>query len=483
MSSTVTTIYIDDANIRLLVMKGKRIIKRASLPLEPGFVEGGVVIKEDTVAAKLKEFILEKGIKAKKIIVGVSGLHNLTRPIQLPKLPQSILAEAVMRETKRILPVSVQQFYIMWQTIPPSAGKTNAFVSALRCRGTDSVISTLKKAGLMPTALDLKPLALARLVKEKTAIIIDVQPTEFDIIIVSDSIPQPIRTLPFPSEAGSWPQKLQLIKTELDRTIEYHNTNNPDKILDSNMRLHISGELANQKELEAVLPVELGHPVAMLSSRLKSDRDKDYGSYMANVGLAMLDSSLAKRAGPSVANTNLLPQVYRPKPIPIIKIVAIPAAATACALLIPMFVYAQSISANVTSLQIQLDTANLLIKQEQTKNNEIKQDLTKTEALYKTFNSALTNLKNQRSEINGNLDVSLEKLPENISIKSMSHAKGVLTIQGVAPGEAEVLSYASALENSGRFAEVTIGSMKIIETQEKIQEILFTIILEAKGKT
>src|SRR4030042_1048840 len=98
MSNIVTTIYIDDSNIRLLVMQGKRIKRRATLPLEPGLVESGVVIKEDEVAAKLKQFLREKDIKAKKIVAGLSGLLNLTRPMQVPKLPQSLLSEAVVRE-------------------------------------------------------------------------------------------------------------------------------------------------------------------------------------------------------------------------------------------------------------------------------------------------------------------------------------------------------------------------------------------------
>jgi Tfp pilus assembly PilM family ATPase/Tfp pilus assembly protein PilN len=482
MSSTVTTVYIDDSNIRLLVMRGKKIKRRATLPLEPGLVEGSVVIKEDETAARLKQFLREKGIKAKKIVAGLSGLHNLTRPIQLPKLPQSLMAEAVLREVKRVLPISMDQFYVMWQAIPPSTTKTDVFVSAIRCRSADSIINTLKKAGLNPVVLDLKPLALTRLVKVRTAIILDVQPTEFDIIIMSDGIPQPIRSMPLPSEARSWPQKLQLIKTELDRTIDFFNANNPEKVLDSGVPIHISGDLTSQPELEAMLPDELGHPVVPLSSRLKSAKDTDYSSYMVNVGLALLDSSLVKRAGPSVANSNLLPQVYRPKPVSLVRLVALPGAATVVALLIPMLILAQSTSANITSLQTQLDTTNRLMKTEQTKKNELKQNLTKAEASSKMFASALEKLNNQHSEVNGNLDIVFDKLPLNVKLTSVDQAKGTLTIRGVAPGDADVLSYASELEKSGRFLEVTVASMKVRENQEnENQEIEFTLILRTKG--
>ncbi|GAI28594.1 unnamed protein product, partial [marine sediment metagenome] len=79
--------------------------------------------------------------------------------------------------------------------------------------------------------MDLKPLLLARVVKEATAVIVDVQPTEFDIVIMGDGVPQPIRTVPLPSEELSWQEKLPMIRDELDRTIKFYNSNNPEKPL------------------------------------------------------------------------------------------------------------------------------------------------------------------------------------------------------------------------------------------------------------
>jgi len=105
MAKKVTTLYIDDVSIRLLVCKGRRVRRWADLPLEPGLVEGAVIIKEAEVATKIKQLLKDQKIISKKVIVGLSGLLCLTRPITLPQLPKAMLDEAVIREAKGVLPI------------------------------------------------------------------------------------------------------------------------------------------------------------------------------------------------------------------------------------------------------------------------------------------------------------------------------------------------------------------------------------------
>lgn len=98
------TIYLDDSSIRLLVISGKQVKKWAEMPVEPGLIEGNVIIKEAEVAVKIKKLLKTQGVHARKAVVGISGLHCLTRPAVLPRLPQSMIEEAVTREAKRVQP-------------------------------------------------------------------------------------------------------------------------------------------------------------------------------------------------------------------------------------------------------------------------------------------------------------------------------------------------------------------------------------------
>ena len=261
MAKKIVTLYVDDTSIRLLVIQGKRIRKWADVPLEPGLVKSAVVIKEAEVASKIKQLLKAEKVKAKKVIVGVSGLHCLSRPITFPQLPRAMLAEAVTREAKRVLPVPVEQLYISWQTIPALEGKTQVYLIAIPRKTADAMVKTMHRARLKPYLMDLKPLALARVVKEATAIIVNIEPTELDIIIMADRVPHPIRTIPLPSKALSWQEKLPMIRDEIDRTIKFYNSNYKDKPIAQSTHMFISGELAGKPKAARSLSEGLGYSV------------------------------------------------------------------------------------------------------------------------------------------------------------------------------------------------------------------------------
>ena len=486
MGKKIITLYIDDTSIRLLVTDGKRIKKWADLPLEPGLIEGTVVLKEAEVASKIKQLLREQKVKAKKVIVGVSGLHCLTRPITLPLLPKTLLEEAVTRESERLLPLALDQLYIMWRTIPAPQGKTRVFLAAVRRRTADALLKMLGQAGLKPYLMDAKPLALARVVKEITAVLVDVQPTDFDIVIMADGIPQPIRTVAFSPEASSWQEKYSLIRNELDRTIQFYNSNNQEKPLAPSTTIFVSGELALQPDLSLSLSRELGYPVSPLSPPLECPEQLDLSRYMVNIGLALKEPSLVKRIGPSVANLNLLPTPYQPKPISWGKVISVPAAIGLLALFFMMMTQVQGASTDITLLHSQLDIANNSLVQKQlqnqeTRNNiaELEKKLAEAKVSYDNFAAVLSSLDRKGNEFNSNLEAATNTntVPSTAELVSISYAGSLLTINGDAPGEEEVLSYAKSLNDSGRFAEIIIANMKKNENEG----IDFTLVLKVRG--
>ena len=287
MANKIVTLYISDASLRLMVTDGRRIQEWAESPLEPGLFKNNMIVEEEAVVAKIKHLFQAHKVKATKIMVGISGLRCLTRPITLPQLPKEMLDEAVKREAGRVLPVPLEQLYISWQTIPAPEGKIQVFLEAIPRELADALLKALHKAGLKPSFMNLKPILLARLVKEATAIIVDVQITEFDIVIMVDGLPQPIRTVLFPNEASSWPEKLTMIRSELDRTITFYNTNNPEKALASSVPIFVSGDLATESELWQALSAEVGHPVLSVSPSLDYPEGFIPSRYMANIGLAL----------------------------------------------------------------------------------------------------------------------------------------------------------------------------------------------------
>lgn len=469
----VVSLYIDETSLRLMVTEGKEIKEWAELPLEPGLVKNNVVVKEAEVTAKIQQLFKDRKVTTRKVTVGVSGLRCLTRPIVLPQLPKEMQAEAVKREAKRVLPVPPEQLYVSWQVIPAPEGKTQVFLVALPRTMADPLLKVLRQAGVKPSFMDLKPLLLARVVKEAVAVIVDVQAAEFDIVIVAGGIPQPVRTVQFATEAPSWEEKLTTIKNELNRTITFYNTNNPDNVLAATVPIFASGELADQPELCQTLSRELGHPVPPLPPPLESPDGFTPSRYMANMGLVMQQFLSGKETGPSVVNLNVLPVAYQVKPISLTRMLALPSGAIAVGLLAFLVMLSQGAPAEIESIRNQVSTAEKVLKQRQLQRQvltdnvtKMEAEVTKIEASLRSFTAALGSLEKQGVAITDDLKAAVkDRLEYGVKLKSISRVSNALNVSGQAPGEKEVLAYFKGLEASGQFSEVVLTSMSRAKTK------------------
>ncbi len=478
MAKKKVTLYIDDSYIRLLVTRGTQIKKWAELPLDLGGAKATPAGKESEIVSKIKQILKYQKVHDKKVIVGVSGLHCLTRPVTLPRLPKAMLEEAVLREAKRVLPTPPEQLYISWQVMSEAADAMRVFLVAIPRNTADSLLKILHQAGIKPEMMDLKPLAVARVVKEKTAIIVDVQPTEFDIVVMSEGIPQPVRTVTFPGEADSMSAKLLMIRDDINRTIEFYNSNNPQNKLGTDVAIFVSGDLVDEPDLCKALSNEIEHPVIPLPSPLKHPQAMNPSRYMGNIGLSLKEQQ--KDAGPSAVNINILPSSYRPKPISLMRIIVVPGVVVAASIIIFLSMLIQDAAISVASTQGQLDITNNLIQQKQAQkkeltdsNNQLEGTLAQAQASYKSFNAAVNAINGRSAVINGDLKLSVNSLAGTIALAGISHSGERLSISGTASNEDEILSYTRALDDSGRFSEVIVSSIRKVEDQKA-----FTLILK-----
>ena len=467
MAQKVVTLYIDDTSIRLLVTSGKRIKKWADVALDPGMVKNAVVLKQEEVAAKIKQLFKVRKIGSKKVTPGISGLHCLTRPIILPQMPKDMLEEAVRREANRVLPVSSEQLYLQWQSIPAPEGKLQVFLVAIPRTAADALFNTLRLAGLKSDLMDLKPMLLARMVNDTMAVIVDVQPNEFDIVIMGVGIPQPIRTVPFSNEALSWPEKISQIKDDVSRTIEFYNTNNPETPLAATLPVLTSGELAGEAEQCQALSDGLSRPVLPLSPPFESPDGLDPNLYTANMGLVLKKIAPTNGSGLLVNELNVLPVVYQPEPISLTRILAVPGAVVAIGLLLFLAFITQSTFTDIAETRTQLNATNQLLQQKMAQKQiyadaiaELQKEITSAEASGGNFALAVSSLETQSEAVNGNLIVTVNSLPETVSLTSINQNRETLTISGRAPSETDALSYLRELEESERFSSITITNLR-----------------------
>jgi len=460
-----------------MVTRGKRITKLADMPLDISLNDISGEEKDAELVAKIKLLFKSNRISTGKIILGLSGLHCLTRPVSLPELPRTMVDEAITREAKRVLPVPLDQLYISWQIMSAADGKIQVFVVAIPKQLADNLVRILNKTGFKPYLMDIKPLALARVSREANAILLDIQSREFDIIIMSKGVPQTVRTVPFPQEYLAKTDRLSIVRDELKRTIQFYNSNNPQDFIQPNSNMLVSGELTEEAETIDFLTQELGYKVSLLVSPLKCLKQLDPSHHLVNVGLALKE--MVKDAGPLLPNFNTLPLPYLPKQIPKDRLMAVPAAAVAVGMVVLLFFTVQNTATKIEKDQNQLDLNRIQLEKKTAQKKELVQTVATIEAELaaivadrEKYTAALESLSASSSSMNGDLQASVDNTVTGLDIFRIDHGGSEVNINGQAPNEQDIMQFVRKLQDTGRFAEITIDSINRIPGSENVSEVM-----------
>jgi type IV pilus assembly protein PilM len=461
----MVTLYIGETSIRLMVAQGKRVKSWAESQLEPGLVENNIVTKETEVGTTIRRLFVDQKIRTNRVALGMSGVRCFTRPFSLPRLPKEMLEEAVRREAQRVLPVPLEELYLSWQIIPSAGTQTQVFMVGIPRRAADALVRTLRHAGLKIGSLEIKPLLLTRLIREATVIMVDVQLTEFDIVVMVDGVPQPIRSVRFAGGVVSTEEKLAAIKNELNRTLSFYNTNNPDKTLAPTVRALISGELAADAAQLQSLAAEIGHPVSALPLPLEATEGLELSHYAANVGLASGALPAGEKPA-SVVQMNTTPAVYQTKAVSLSNVLALPSAATALGLLVFLVLFGQDLSADIASINDRISETNLMLRQRQAQHEKLSDKIAELQNNFDSITSSrdsltkvLHILETQAETTADDLKAAMDNLSQSLTLSSMRYVANVLTITGKAASEKQIASYITRLDESGQFGNVVITDM------------------------
>jgi type IV pilus assembly protein PilM len=474
-------LYIEDTEIKLLVTSNNKVVKWASLMLDEGLVEQGVILDEKQVSKAIQELFKTQGISDRNITVSLSGLNSIFRILTLPEVPKNMIAEAVSNEAARVLPVPLSQVYFAYQSLPAPKGELKLFLVAYPRNSTDILLSTLAKAGLKPDVMDLAPLALARCVNDNRAIVVNSWLTFLDIVILVDRIPQVIRSVSLPIESASLADRLPSIVEEITRTITFYNSSNVDKQLDKTIPLFVCGDLAREKESWQYLE-KLGYPVSVLKPPLKYSETFNPTQYMVNIGMALKGQIFGGNAKQySLIDINCLPEAYKPPSfswtrvlVPVGAVLALGVLAYGVLLVINVRDEVAIIKNDYAKIQSDMLKVRVDIKplQESLASKKKVADALPAQSaeLDKKIKGLIDNTRFFKTTMSGlllGLDTTdkdswevMKLVPQGISLTELTNDGTNITMVGQASSESLVLTYAKSLRSSKRFSEVIVLSIK-----------------------
>ncbi len=474
MARQVATLFIEDTAVRLLVGRGRQPEKWASLPLDAGLVKHGLIQDNAKVAEKIKELYHLAKVGNKKVAVGLSEPGSLYRIVTLPKLPDAILPEAIKREAERVIPLSLDEVYLIHQVIATKEQEMTLFLAAISRTAVDNVVKTTQLAGLKPYLIDLVPLALCRIIEQPTAVVVSLRSSNFEIAVMADRVPQVIRSLSLPSEAQSLIEKLPTISEELDRTVTFYNSSHTDKPLDNNTPLFIDGDLVRAPESWPSLVGNLGSQVSPLPSVMNQVADFDPSQFTVNIGLIFKDND-GELAG-SLINLNALPKALQPEKPKASKVILPAAAAVGVLILVFVWLQGNNLASDTASVNSDITTTNNKVTQVNKEITAVKGQITQvqdqvkpltdqiktTEASAGTFTTLVDSLATNRDSTNTNMSQIWAMVPSGLTLNSVD-VRDTASIQGEATNEGIIYSYARSLKGSNIYSSVVIQSITLNE--------------------
>ncbi len=503
MANTVT-LYIEDAEIKLLVSNGKQITKWASQMIPQKLVRDGVILDTEAVAGEIKSLFNITGTKENSVILALSGLNTIFRIITLPAgVPKSIIDEAITNEAQRVLPISMDQVYLAYQNISIDKDETHYYLVAHSKNATDALIKTVRTAGLKIQSLDLAPLALARCANEPRAVIVNSWLTYVDIVVMSGRIPQVIRTLSLPTDSVNIQDKLPFIAEEIERTISFYNSSFADKALDLSAPIMVCGDLSSDEEALTGIGRLLDNPISRLTPPFIVNAEFSSGQYMVNVGMVM--KGRVQKGGKehySIIDINAIPPLPRPPSfslkrvlIPVVIFAALLVLGWEGAMLWNSFNKTAQLISERDMLQSQIASINVDIANLNEEADELsaQSELIETEISDKTdLAMFLKELVNEQTEINlepieyaedaaimqqllNGITAGMEKINTDMDVITVSnvneiflnlisYAKGESVISGIALTDESIFLFAEALQDSGQFITVDILNITFEDT-------------------
>ena len=461
MAKKVTTLFIRDDSINLLVMKGGKVEKWASLPLEPGLVSQGLIVDEEQVADKVKQVFKETGAKAGKVIIALSGHDSLYRVISLPELPEAVIPEAVRREAKRTIPTPLEEVYFSYQRLPAPRGESRVFLTTFPRNVVDVMVRTLRQAGVKPYIMDLAPLALCRIPDEPRAIIVNARLDHLDVIVLTDRLPQIIRRLSLPTEAESLEEKLPFIAEEFNRTVAFYNSSHMEKPLDSTVPVFVCGDLAEEPDTWQSVVGGAGYSVSALPSPVEPAEGFNPNEFMVNIGLALKELLPEKEeANFSLVNFNALPEAYVPPRFSMVRVLIPVVTVIGIGLIILAVILILYNRTEIATLRSEVTIAETSVTQLQQDTATLKAQTGSLEATAGELNTRISTMERRRASIYLDLREIVDLAKEKVSLASVNHGGSSITVTGTAPNVGLLYEYARDLRESPRFSKIWVSSVK-----------------------
>ena len=463
---TITTLNISSNSIKFLVIKGSGAIKHGSVP-PAGPVKNGAILQPEIIADQIKSLFASHKLPRNGVICSVNGLPFSYRLFTLPKMEPEAFNEAILRVTRKEMPIALEEMYLSWQAYPAENNEWQVLVTGITRQPVDNLIRVLAKAGVKPSFLDIQHLSLARLTREKDAIIVDFEKDYSNIVMLVGGVPVGMQIVPSLGPEAAMQDEVRQITDRLNKMVEFYNGNHPRKPIQETVKVLLTGELINDAESVKLIQEEVMYPMEPLNPENNVFSGLPLHEYAVNAGAALINSIPGRDAGGDLIpyhNINLgniaQERQARKKGGSILIKLAVPLAiVVGIGALVPAYQSHTQVQASLTSLQADMAQANTQYNQvlEAIKPvKSIEDNISEIKANIQRIKSGNQQILGSKSYVN-DISFIIQAMPQGVSFTSLEIDAGQITISGDTKAASPVVQFSRNLAASGGYSEANIS--------------------------
>jgi type IV pilus assembly protein PilM len=182
-----------------------KVVKFAQVPLDPAAMSEGEVANTPLVSEAVHHLFKSNKLPTRGVVLGCGGTHVTVREMELPKAPLDQLRSSLRYLVQDQLSVRVEDCVLDFCPTRTTDQHVHGLLVAALNESVERLARAVADAGVSPTRVDLAGFALARALArgpygEGVIGIVNMGASATDVLVVSDGVPQMMRTLPYGGE-------------------------------------------------------------------------------------------------------------------------------------------------------------------------------------------------------------------------------------------------------------------------------------------
>ena len=279
------TVAVRGGQLKLLIFDRQRVVWGRVIPLNPAYLEGGMIAQPRAVSGALRSALEQSPFpKIAEGVGAVAGYHALASIIDVPTrdfTPEQIIP----REARRLFSYRPESSSLGWWPLRNRDGARRFVFVVTRRAAMQSMRDLFSMSELRLTALDSDPIATARAANIEEGVVVQAESDGGDVVVIKNGTVGLVRSAFWGGDIVDQESLSARVVDLVDRAIVAHNEGNPSGPLNPQAPLLLCG--AGAGLLGTQVAEAMGREPGAFEPPLDLPDDFEMNELASNLGMVL----------------------------------------------------------------------------------------------------------------------------------------------------------------------------------------------------